>query len=161
MGCNFAIKEGRSDEVGQVIVSPSVWIAARLGVRHDTKGVGNAIGLAVLIAIPRRDASGLKGDASHVAGTTSVQFPLAHPSRYLRQPHCCVCRLGKRMAKGITGERPEADRHRDARMPGRPDILQLLQQRVHHCDAPRWRTRNMNRSSRRARTRGVEVFAQT
>lgn len=60
--------------VGQGIVWTGMWIAAASGVHHDEQGVasgmasttlnvGNAIGLAVLIALANRHLAGLEGDA--------------------------------------------------------------------------------------------------
>lgn len=60
--------------IGQGIVWTGMWIAAASGVHHDEQGVasgmasttlsvGNAIGLAILIAIANRNVGGLEGDA--------------------------------------------------------------------------------------------------
>ncbi|HEX7391270.1 MAG TPA: MFS transporter, partial [Acidiphilium sp.] len=64
--------------IGQGIVWTGMWIAAASGVHHDEQGVasgmastalsvGNAIGLAVLIAIANRHVDGLSGDALRAA----------------------------------------------------------------------------------------------
>lgn len=76
--------------VGQGIVWTGMWIAAASGVRHDEQGiasgmasttlsVGNAIGLAVLLAIANRHTDGLEGDAlrTAVAEGTQLAFLLA------------------------------------------------------------------------------------
>ncbi len=64
--------------IGQGIVWTAMWISAASGVHHDEQGiasgmasttlnVGNAIGLAVLIAIANRHISGLSGEALGLA----------------------------------------------------------------------------------------------
>ncbi len=76
--------------IGQGIVWTGMWIAAASGVRHDEQGVasgmasttlsvGNAIGLAVLIALANRHIGGLEGDAlrTAVAEGTQLAFLLA------------------------------------------------------------------------------------
>jgi hypothetical protein len=61
-----------------------MWIAAASGVSHDEQGVasgmastmlnvGNAIGMAVLIAIANRHVGGLTGDALKVAVADGIQ----------------------------------------------------------------------------------------
>ncbi|MEZ2409308.1 MFS transporter [Bosea sp. RCC_152_1] len=71
--------------VGQGIVWTGMWIAAASGVHHDEQGVasgmastalsvGNAIGLAVLIAIANRHVSGLTGDALRIAVAKGAQL---------------------------------------------------------------------------------------
>lgn len=70
--------------VGQGIVWTAMWIAAASGVHHDEQGVasgtasttlnvGNAIGLAVLIAIANRHVGGLSGTALKSAVTDGMQ----------------------------------------------------------------------------------------
>lgn len=70
--------------VGQGIVWTAMWIAAASGVSHDEQGVasgmastmlnvGNAIGMAVLIAIANRHVGGLTGDALKVAVADGIQ----------------------------------------------------------------------------------------
>ncbi|WP_245477930.1 MULTISPECIES: MFS transporter [unclassified Mesorhizobium] len=70
--------------VGQGIVWTAMWIAAASGVSHDEQGVasgmastmlnvGNAIGMAVLIAIANRHVGGLTGDALKVAIADGIQ----------------------------------------------------------------------------------------
>lgn len=57
--------------IGQGIVWTAVWIAAASGVAHHEQGiasgtalnVGNAIGIAVLVAFANRSIGGLQGDA--------------------------------------------------------------------------------------------------
>lgn len=76
--------------IGQGVVWTGMWIAATSGVRDDEQGVasgmasttlsvGNAIGLAVLIAIANRHVDGLEGDALRkaVAEGTQLAFWLA------------------------------------------------------------------------------------
>jgi EmrB/QacA subfamily drug resistance transporter len=71
--------------IGQGIVWTGMWIAAASGVRHDEQGVasgmastalsiGNAIGLAVLIAIANRHAGGLTGEAHRAATAAGVRI---------------------------------------------------------------------------------------
>lgn len=71
--------------VGQGIVWTGMWIAAASGVHHDEQGVasgmastalsvGNAIGLAVLIAVANRHVGGLTGDALRVAVAEGAQL---------------------------------------------------------------------------------------
>lgn len=71
--------------VGQGIVWTAMWIAAASGVRHDEQGVasgmasttlnvGNAIGLAVLIAIANRHVGGLSGPALKSTVTEGMQL---------------------------------------------------------------------------------------
>ena len=76
--------------IGQGIVWTGMWIAAASGVRHDEQGVasgmasttlsvGNAIGLAILIAIANAHTTGL-GDTMHRESVTSgirLSFELA------------------------------------------------------------------------------------
>ncbi|TIP75606.1 MAG: MFS transporter [Mesorhizobium sp.] len=70
--------------VGQGIVWTAMWIAAASGVSHDEQGVasgmastmlnvGNAIGMAVLIAIANRHVGGLTGDSLKVAVADGIQ----------------------------------------------------------------------------------------
>lgn len=70
--------------IGQGIVWTAMWIAAASGVRHDEQGVasgmasttlnvGNAIGLAVLIAIANRHIGGLSGGALRQAIAEGMQ----------------------------------------------------------------------------------------
>jgi len=70
--------------IGQGIVWTGMWIAAASGVRHDEQGVasgmasttlnvGNAIGLAIMIAIANRHTQGLSGDAFKLAATEGMQ----------------------------------------------------------------------------------------
>jgi EmrB/QacA subfamily drug resistance transporter len=70
--------------VGQGIVWTAMWIAAASGVSHDEQGVasgmastmlnvGNAIGMAVLIAIANRHVGGLTGDALKIAVADGIQ----------------------------------------------------------------------------------------
>ncbi|PAQ03292.1 MFS transporter [Mesorhizobium mediterraneum] len=70
--------------VGQGIVWTAMWIAAASGVSHDEQGVasgmastmlnvGNAIGMAVLIAIANRHVGGLAGDALKIAVADGIQ----------------------------------------------------------------------------------------
>ncbi|RWM75411.1 MAG: MFS transporter [Mesorhizobium sp.] len=70
--------------VGQGIVWTAMWIAAASGVSHDEQGVasgmastmlnvGNAIGMAVLIAIANRNVGGLTGDALKIAVADGIQ----------------------------------------------------------------------------------------
>ncbi|MGX9571695.1 MFS transporter [Mesorhizobium sp. f-mel] len=70
--------------VGQGIVWTAMWIAAASGVSHDEQGVasgmastmlnvGNAIGMAVLIAIADRNVGGLTGDALKIAVADGIQ----------------------------------------------------------------------------------------
>ncbi|MFT3972200.1 MAG: MFS transporter [Amaricoccus sp.] len=76
--------------IGQGIVWTGMWIAAASGVHHDEQGVasgmasttlsvGNAIGLAVLIALANRHTGGLEGDAlrAAIAEGTQLAFWLA------------------------------------------------------------------------------------
>lgn len=76
--------------IGQGIVWTAMWIAAASGVRHDEQGiasgmasttlsVGNALGLAVLLAVANRHTDGLEGDAlrTAVADGTQLAFWLA------------------------------------------------------------------------------------
>ncbi|TCP89726.1 EmrB/QacA subfamily drug resistance transporter [Rhizobium sp. PP-CC-2G-626] len=76
--------------IGQGIVWTGMWIAAASGVHHDEQGVasgmasttlsvGNAIGLAVLIAIANADVGGFAGEAqrSALAGGIRTAFLLA------------------------------------------------------------------------------------
>lgn len=71
--------------IGQGIVWTGMWIAAASGVHHDEQGVasgmasttlsvGNAIGLAVLIAIANRHIGGLEGDALRAAVAEGAQL---------------------------------------------------------------------------------------
>jgi len=71
--------------IGQGIVWTGMWIAAASGVHHDEQGVasgmasttlsvGNAIGLAVLIAIANRHVVGLTGDALRIAIAEGAQL---------------------------------------------------------------------------------------
>ena len=71
--------------VGQGIVWTAMWIAAAAGVHHDEQGVasgmasttlnvGNAIGLAVLIAIANRHVGNLSGDVPREAVTGGMQL---------------------------------------------------------------------------------------
>ncbi|GGA59099.1 MFS transporter [Pelagibacterium lentulum] len=71
--------------IGQGIVWTGMFIAASSGVHHDEQGVasgmasttlsvGNAIGLAVLIAIANRHVGGLEGDALRDAVAQGTQF---------------------------------------------------------------------------------------
>ena len=71
--------------VGQGIVWTGMWIAAASGVHHDEQGVasgmasttlnvGNAIGLAVLIAIANRHLDGLTGETLSNAVTDGMQL---------------------------------------------------------------------------------------
>lgn len=71
--------------VGQGIVWTAMWIAAAAGVHHDEQGVasgmasttlnvGNAIGLAVLIAIANRHVGNLSGDVPREAVTDGMQL---------------------------------------------------------------------------------------
>lgn len=73
--------------IGQGIVWTGMWIAAASGVHHDEQGVasgmasttlnvGNAIGLAVLIAIANRHLDGLSGNALRVAITDGMQVAI-------------------------------------------------------------------------------------
>ncbi|WP_246754925.1 MULTISPECIES: MFS transporter [Rhizobium] len=70
--------------IGQGIVWTGMWIAASAGVHHDDQGVasgmasttlsvGNAIGLAVLIAIANQHVTGLAGDDLRIAVAGGVQ----------------------------------------------------------------------------------------
>ena len=70
--------------IGQGIVWTAMWIAAASGVHHDQQGVasgmasttlnvGNAIGLAVLIAVANQHVGGLTGDALRHAVTAGMQ----------------------------------------------------------------------------------------
>lgn len=76
--------------IGQGIVWTAMWIAAASGVDHDEQGVasgmasttlnvGNAIGLAILIAIANAGTAGLAGDMLHaaMAGGARLAFILA------------------------------------------------------------------------------------
>jgi EmrB/QacA subfamily drug resistance transporter len=76
--------------VGQGVVWTGMWIAAASGVRHDEQGVasgmasttlnvGNAIGLAILIAIANAGFGGLSGDQlrPEAAGAAQLAFQLA------------------------------------------------------------------------------------
>ncbi|MFT4014566.1 MAG: MFS transporter [Paracoccus sp. (in: a-proteobacteria)] len=76
--------------IGQGIVWTGMWIAAASGVHHDEQGVasgmasttlsvGNAIGLAVLIALANRHTGGLEGEALRavLAQGTQLAFCLA------------------------------------------------------------------------------------
>ena len=71
--------------IGQGIVWTGMWIAAASGVHHDEQGVasgmasttlsiGNAIGLAALIAIANRNVPGLTEDAQRIAVADGVQL---------------------------------------------------------------------------------------
>lgn len=71
--------------IGQGIVWTGMWIAAASGVHHDEQGVasgmastmlnvGNAIGLAILIAIANRHLDGLTGEALQKAVTEGMQL---------------------------------------------------------------------------------------
>ncbi|CAN7416710.1 MFS transporter [Bosea sp. LjRoot90] len=71
--------------IGQGIVWTAMWIAAASGVRHEEQGVasgmasttlnvGNAIGLAVLIAVANRQVGGLSGTALNNAVTEGMQL---------------------------------------------------------------------------------------
>ncbi|WP_165191590.1 MFS transporter [Caulobacter soli] len=71
--------------VGQGVVWTGMWIAAASGVHHDEQGVasgmasttlsvGNAIGLAVLIAAANRHVGGLSGQALRTAVADGVQL---------------------------------------------------------------------------------------
>lgn len=71
--------------VGQGIVWTAMWIAAASGVHHDEQGVasgmasttlniGNAVGLAVLIAIANRHVGGLTGEALKSAMAEGAQL---------------------------------------------------------------------------------------
>ncbi|MFB8342781.1 hypothetical protein ACWGNA_18960 [Brucella cytisi] len=162
MGWNSAIELGCPDEVGQVIVSTGIWIATLPGERYDKQGGGNAIGLAVLIAIPKCSADGLEDDASYAAGAKSTQSPVCLP----------VVGIYASLIAPFAdpeNERSGASREKGRKLitiatrdgPGGPPSYSIPFKRVHHDDTLGWRTRKMNRSSRRAITRGVEVFAQT
>lgn len=70
--------------IGQGVVWTGMWIAAASGVHHDEQGVasgmasttlsvGNAIGLAVLIAIANANVSGLAGEAHRIALAGGIQ----------------------------------------------------------------------------------------
>ncbi|SJM29560.1 MFS transporter [Mesorhizobium delmotii] len=70
--------------IGQGIVWTAMWIAAASGVSHDEQGVasgmastmlnvGNAIGMAVLIAIANRHVGGLTGGALKIAVADGIQ----------------------------------------------------------------------------------------
>lgn len=76
--------------IGQGIVWTAMWIAAASGVRHDEQGVasgmasttlnvGNAIGLAILIAVANRHVGGHGGDAlgQALAGGMQTAFWIA------------------------------------------------------------------------------------
>ncbi|WP_448954098.1 MFS transporter [Labrys neptuniae] len=76
--------------VGQGIVWKAMWIAAASGVHHDEQGIasgmastalniGNAVGLAILIAIANRHVGGLTGEAlrSAIADGAQLAFWLA------------------------------------------------------------------------------------
>ena len=71
--------------IGQGIVWTGMWIAAASGVHHDEQGVasgmastalsiGNAIGLAVLIAIANRHVGGLTGEAQRAAVAAGIRI---------------------------------------------------------------------------------------
>lgn len=71
--------------IGQGIVWTGMWIAAATGVHHDEQGVasgmastalsvGNAIGLAVLIALANRHTGGLSGEALRAAVADGAQL---------------------------------------------------------------------------------------
>lgn len=71
--------------VGQGIVWTAMWIAAASGVHHDEQGVasgmasttlniGNAVGLAILIAIANRHVGGLTGEALKSAMAEGAQL---------------------------------------------------------------------------------------
>ncbi|MET2827924.1 hypothetical protein [Mesorhizobium shangrilense] len=71
--------------VGQGIVWTAMWIAAASGVAHEEQGVasgmacttlniGNAIGMATLIAIANRHLGGLTGDALKTATADGIQL---------------------------------------------------------------------------------------
>ncbi|WP_246683663.1 MFS transporter [Labrys sp. KNU-23] len=71
--------------VGQGIVWTAMWIAAASGVHHDEQGVasgmasttlnlGNAVGLAILIAIANRHVGGLSGEALRGAMAEGAQL---------------------------------------------------------------------------------------
>ncbi|WP_292312742.1 MFS transporter [Mesorhizobium sp.] len=73
--------------VGQGIVWTAMWIAAASGVSHDEQGVasgmastmlnvGNAIGMAVLIAIANRHVGGLTGDALKIAIADGIEVAI-------------------------------------------------------------------------------------
>ncbi len=70
--------------VGQGIVWTGMWIAAASGVHHDEQGiasgmasttlnVGNAIGLAIMIAVANRHTQGLSGEPLKLAMTDGMQ----------------------------------------------------------------------------------------
>lgn len=71
--------------IGQGIVWTGMWIAAASGVHHDEQGVasgmasttlsvGNAIGLAILIAIANRNVVGLEGETLRNAAAEGIQL---------------------------------------------------------------------------------------
>jgi EmrB/QacA subfamily drug resistance transporter len=71
--------------IGQGIVWTGMWIAAAAGIHHDEQGVasgmasttlsvGNAIGLAVLIAVANRHVVGLTGEALRIATAEGAQL---------------------------------------------------------------------------------------
>lgn len=71
--------------IGQGIVWTAMWIAAASGVHHDEQGVasgmasttlnvGNAIGMAALIAVANSHVGGLTGDALKVAVADGIQL---------------------------------------------------------------------------------------
>ncbi|WP_244505213.1 MFS transporter [Rhizobium sp. LCM 4573] len=71
--------------VGQGIVWTGMWIAAASGVHHDEQGVasgmasttlnvGNAIGLAILIAIANRQTQGLSGNELSIAAGEGIRL---------------------------------------------------------------------------------------
>jgi predicted MFS family arabinose efflux permease len=71
--------------IGQGIVWTGMWIAAATGVHHDEQGVasgmasttlsvGNAIGLAALIALANRNTGGLSGEALRAAVADGAQL---------------------------------------------------------------------------------------
>ncbi|TIV00709.1 MAG: MFS transporter [Mesorhizobium sp.] len=73
--------------VGQGIVWTAMWIAAASGVSHDEQGVasgmastmlnvGNAIGMAVLIAIANRHVGELTGDALKIAIADGIEVAI-------------------------------------------------------------------------------------
>ncbi|WP_287105142.1 MFS transporter [Mesorhizobium sp.] len=73
--------------VGQGIVWTAMWIAAASGVSHDEQGVasgmastmlnvGNAIGMAVLIAIANRHVGGLTGDALKIVIADGIEVAI-------------------------------------------------------------------------------------
>ncbi|MER8762472.1 MFS transporter [Mesorhizobium sp. M0968] len=86
--------------VGQGIVWTAMWIAAGSGVAHDQQGVasgmasttlnvGNAIGMAVLIAIANSQIGELSGDALKIAVADGIQVAFRLGSR--RRASSSVC----------------------------------------------------------------------